>query len=186
MRHIRVPHPLRGSLRLCKSAILPIWCARLAALVPRPRAHLTRYHGVFAPNCKHRHRIVPNPAHQSAREPPASRPAPMRWMQRLKRVFHIDIEQCGVCGGTLRVIACIETPPKCRSLRELAHSSRQSSPISPRARPAASITPAHRRSIPRKPNPRTPPLRPCPDCARRRTTARLRLASRALRSPAPA
>ena len=31
-------------------------------------------------------------------------------MQRLKRVFHIDIERCGVCGGTLRVIACIETP----------------------------------------------------------------------------
>ena len=34
----------------------------------------------------------------------------MSWMQRLKRVFHIDIEHCGVCGGTLRVIACIETP----------------------------------------------------------------------------
>ena len=34
----------------------------------------------------------------------------MSWMQRLKRVFHIDIEHCGMCGGTLRVIACIETP----------------------------------------------------------------------------
>ena len=34
----------------------------------------------------------------------------MSWMQRLKRVFHIDIEHCGVCGGTLRVIACIDTP----------------------------------------------------------------------------
>ena len=32
--------------------------------------------------------------------------APMGWMQRLKRVFHIDIEHWGVCGGTLRVIAC--------------------------------------------------------------------------------
>ena len=30
-------------------------------------------------------------------------------MQRLKRVFHIDIEPGG-CGGTLRVIACIKTP----------------------------------------------------------------------------
>ena len=82
--------------------------ARLATLVPRPRAHLTRYHGVFAPNFKHRHRIIPNPVHQSAREPHASRPAPMSWMQRLKRVFRI--EHCGMCGGTLRVIACIETP----------------------------------------------------------------------------
>ena len=34
----------------------------------------------------------------------------MSWMQRLKRVFHIDIERCDACGGTLRVIACIETP----------------------------------------------------------------------------
>ena len=84
--------------------------ARLAALVPRPRAHLTRYHGVFAPNFKHRRRIIPNPAHHTAREPHGPRRAPMSWMQRLKRVFRIDIEHCGVCGGTLRVIACIETP----------------------------------------------------------------------------
>ena len=34
----------------------------------------------------------------------------MSWMQRLKRVFHIDIEHCGMWGGTLRVIACIEKP----------------------------------------------------------------------------
>ena len=34
----------------------------------------------------------------------------LSWMQRLKRVFHIDIEHCGVCGATLRVIACIDTP----------------------------------------------------------------------------
>ena len=28
----------------------------------------------------------------------------------LKRVFSIDIETCPKCGGTLRVIACIEDP----------------------------------------------------------------------------
>ena len=83
--------------------------ARLAALVPRPRAHLTRYHGVFAPNFKHRHLIVPNRDRPAPREPHAP-PPPLSWMQRLKRVFHIDIEHCGVCGGTLRVIACIDTP----------------------------------------------------------------------------
>ena len=32
-------------------------------------------------------------------------------MQRLKRVFAIDIESCPECGGKLRVIACIEDPP---------------------------------------------------------------------------
>ena len=120
MRHIRVPHPFgaasgcanRQSCRfgIARLAAPEVPLARLAALVPRPHAHLTRYHGVFAPNFKHRHRIIPNPVHQSAREPHASRPAPMSWMQRLKRVFHVDIEHCGVCGGTLRVIACIETP----------------------------------------------------------------------------
>ena len=68
--------------------------AQRARSVPRPRAHLTRYHGVFAPNFKHRRRIVPKPAHQTAREPHASRPAPMSWLQRLKRVFHIDITLC--------------------------------------------------------------------------------------------
>lgn len=33
--------------------------ARLAALVPKPRVHLTRYHGVFAPNSKHRALVTP-------------------------------------------------------------------------------------------------------------------------------
>ncbi len=32
------------------------------------------------------------------------------WAQQLKRVFNIDIEICGECGGTVKVIACIEDP----------------------------------------------------------------------------
>jgi hypothetical protein len=44
--------------------------ARLAALVPRPKAHLVRYHGVFAPNARQRADIVAGPkvAKQSERE----------------------------------------------------------------------------------------------------------------------
>lgn len=82
--------------------------ARLAALVPRPRLNLTRFHGVFAPNCKHRESVVPkrNPGEEKPDKPLA----PMTWMQRLKRVFAIDIETCPQCGGKLRVIACIEDP----------------------------------------------------------------------------
>ena len=34
----------------------------------------------------------------------------MTWSQRLKRVFGIDIETCALCGGTLRIIGCIEDP----------------------------------------------------------------------------
>jgi len=33
--------------------------ARLAALVLRPRGNLVRYHGILAPNAKHRSRVVP-------------------------------------------------------------------------------------------------------------------------------
>jgi hypothetical protein len=33
--------------------------ARLAALVPKPRGNLTRFHGVFAPNRKSRALIIP-------------------------------------------------------------------------------------------------------------------------------
>ena len=35
--------------------------ARLAALIPRPRSHLVRYHGVFAPNARHRALLVEKP-----------------------------------------------------------------------------------------------------------------------------
>jgi hypothetical protein len=70
--------------------------ARLAALVPKPRVNLTRFHGVFAPHSRHRARVTP-----------------ARWgggAQRLKRVFGIDIETCPACGGAVRLIACIEDP----------------------------------------------------------------------------
>ena len=39
---------------------------------------------------------------------PAERRAAMTWAQRLKRVFNIDIVTCAVCGGAVRIIACIE------------------------------------------------------------------------------
>ena len=103
----RYKHPFRdGSTHV---VLEPLdFIARLAALVPRPRLNLTRFHGVFAPNFKHRQRIVPRrPRRIDADKPPA----PMSWMQRLKRVFAIDIETCPECGGKLRVIACIEDPP---------------------------------------------------------------------------
>ena len=41
---------------------------------------------------------------------PGERRAAMRWAQRLKRVFGIDIETCPACGGAARIIACIEDP----------------------------------------------------------------------------
>jgi len=93
--------------------------AHLAALVPKPRVNLTRFHGVFAPNSRYRARVTPGKrgkggSHTTMADPeertPAERRAAMTWAQRLKRVFGIDIETCPACGGAMRIIACIEDP----------------------------------------------------------------------------
>ena len=43
----------------------------------------------------------------------------MTWAQRLKRVFHIDIDTCSECGDEVRIISCIEDPVVIRKI--LAH-----------------------------------------------------------------
>ena len=58
--------------------------------------------------------------------------------------------------STRRTSSPASPPLKCRSRSELAWSSRESSPISPPARPVATTAPAHRRSMRRKRNPRPP------------------------------
>ena len=87
---------------------------RLAALVPRPRANLARFHGVFSrgglpPNSKLREYVVPQKPVEE-QESPKPKAYSMTWAQRLKRVFNIDIETCSGCGGAMKVIACIEDP----------------------------------------------------------------------------
>ena len=87
---------------------------RLAALVPRSRLHLIRFHGVLAPNAKLRSQVVPvPPARATVGEGDCthahSAPLRMAWARLLKRVFDIDIEQCQ-CGGKLKLIAVIEEP----------------------------------------------------------------------------
>jgi Putative transposase len=91
---------------------------RLAALVPRPRLHLIRFHGVLAPNAKLRSAIIPsapvnapNAAAVHADAPHPSAPVRLSFAQLLKRVFDIDIAQCPQCSGTLTIIAAIEHPP---------------------------------------------------------------------------
>ena len=89
--------------------------ARLVALVLKPRVNLTRYHGVLAPNHRWRGMVTPAKRGKGVKRiantevrSPAERHVAMSWAQRLKRVFNIDIAVCGRCGGSVRVIACIE------------------------------------------------------------------------------
>ena len=95
--------------------------SKLAALVPKPRHNLVRYHGVFAPNSKMRQLIVPkrnrpiekvkkgNDKLEITEEIPnlGELYAPLTWAERLRRVFNIDIATCPLCGGSMRIIADI-------------------------------------------------------------------------------
>lgn len=67
--------------------ILPLeFMQRLAELVPRPRLHLIRFHGVLASNAKPRSAVVLVPAQTTG--------------------GHAD--DCAQCSGHLRIIAAIE------------------------------------------------------------------------------
>ena len=107
--------------------------SRLAALVPAPRAHLRRYHGVLGPAAKWRKSIIPtasvgselcsHPSHSVDSTAPADKTAAVlapqpedrrrtknySWSELLKRVFDIDM-LCPRCSGPVRVIAAIEDP----------------------------------------------------------------------------
>jgi hypothetical protein len=112
--------------------------SRLAARVARPRGHLVRYHGVFAPNAKHRRHIIASVSpttpcvDEQLEAPPAKSRAAMSWMQRLRRVFAIDLSRCPRCGGQVRVIAAITDSRL--SLRIIEHDAKGA-----RAPPRASL-----------------------------------------------
>ena len=84
------------------------------ALVPKPRANLTRFHGVLAPNSKHRINVTPakrgkgdnrqDLKSKKDAEPPVNEHKEMTWPQRLKHVFNIEITICNRCGGAVKII----------------------------------------------------------------------------------
>jgi len=137
--------------------------AKLAALIPRPRANLTRYHGVLAPShsdgpkpAKYRHLVVPTPNRRVKRKRQqrvhteskptldtgreTDRPlAPLSWAERLKRVFRLDIELCTKCGGKLRVVATITQPDVIQKILDHVHQ-QQAPPRQPPGRVNGPIT----------------------------------------------
>ncbi len=99
---------------------IPIDPEKLAALVPPPRFHLLRYHGVLAPRA--RARIVPaKPVAEPAADGDASAPScahRLRWATLPARVFSSDISECAACGGRLRIIAALTDPASIRTYLE--------------------------------------------------------------------
>jgi hypothetical protein len=127
---------------------------KLAALVPRPRLNLIRYHGVLAPNATAREYIVPGPRPDEAPPEDASSDAPcahaaptytpqpayrLSWARLLARVFHIDVTVCPDCGGTMKVIAPLTDPPAIRTYLDGVGLTSRPPPVAPpRPRPQTS------------------------------------------------
>jgi len=88
--------------------------SKLVALIPRPRANVLRFHGVYAPHARLRARVVPE-----SQPPPQDRPcdgcadSPKRqdhrlaWAELLARVFSVDVYSCPRCGSRMSRIAWI-------------------------------------------------------------------------------
>jgi hypothetical protein len=107
---------------------------KLSVLIPPPRRHQIRYHGVFAPNSNFREHIVPRVpadeptkmANPNAGEPGAGDEVPdlsldlssirapatvldrhLDWASLLARTHAVDVTVCAKCGGKMRVLAFI-------------------------------------------------------------------------------
>jgi hypothetical protein len=102
---------------------------KLIPLIPRPRAHVVRYHGVFGPAAQDREKIVRDstrveygrgeaPAEPTkAREIDASgipRLGRLPWAVLLKRVFLVDVLECPKCKGRMKILAAVTAPASVR------------------------------------------------------------------------
>ncbi len=91
-----------------------------AALVPPPRFHLLRYHGVLTPRARNHDRIVPTQpvAESTAADRASSAPHcghRLGWAALLARVFATDLSACPAGGGRLRIIAALTDPDSIRT-----------------------------------------------------------------------
>lgn len=90
---------------------------KLAALIPPPRIHLTRFHGCLAPHAKIRSEIVPKKEEGDANQNPITnqdcpdskkqKSKKMDWAELLSRTFGIDTSHCNACGGKMKILAAI-------------------------------------------------------------------------------
>jgi len=87
---------------------------KLSSIVPPPRSHTTRYHGILAPNSELRAKVVP--AKSNGNEPSEERKKSgstkyrLTWAALLARVFKFQVDVCPECGGRMRIIAFITDP----------------------------------------------------------------------------
>jgi hypothetical protein len=98
--------------------------ARLAALIPTPRRHLTRYCGVLSSHSRLRRRVVPQaPAEATATEKPEKSTRKSRyipWAQLLQRTFGFEIV-CQKCRSPLRLIALVKNQDVAKTILTAMH-----------------------------------------------------------------
>jgi hypothetical protein len=114
-----LPHPRRdGSTHLLLDPLELI--EKMSVLIPAPRFHLLRFHGVLAPHAGLRSDVIPRPLAAldqgpaaatsdvpaaGAGSPPPSSSAGLSWSALLTRVFALDVLLCPRCGGRRRIVA---------------------------------------------------------------------------------
>jgi hypothetical protein len=91
---------------------------RLVPLIPPPRRHQVRYHGVLAPNASWRKEITSQAAggvrrsapcrpRRTSGQPLTPRPRRLAWAELLKRTFAVDILRCARCGSRRELLAVV-------------------------------------------------------------------------------
>ena len=103
---------------------------KIIPLIPRPRAHLVRYHGILGPAAKEREKVVPGTRPVKFGRPAASgepreigpsdipRFGRLQWAVLLKRVFLVDVLECPKCKGRMKILAAVTAPASVRRVLE--------------------------------------------------------------------
>jgi hypothetical protein len=81
---------------------------KLIAIIPQPRIHGVRFHGILAPSAEDRKKVVPviltEPVQGELFECNKKKPKPQKtsWAELLKRTFGTDLSICFICGGSVK------------------------------------------------------------------------------------
>ena len=97
--------------------------ARLAALVPAPRRHLTRYFGVLSSHASCRSEVVPaptEPASAAEKGKPAGKSRYIPWAQLLRKTFGFEVV-CQKCKSPLQLIALIKSEDIAKKILTAMH-----------------------------------------------------------------